>query len=304
MVGTSPTRAPGARGAAADGARISAMVRIVLMPALRPPARGWRRRARRTAASSSGVRSATAARWRATVASSPRAIGPVSARSAPQRGPVLDARRARAGRAAARSTPAVAASRSARALERDEEVRGDRGGGVVGGAVLVGDARRRASRALAPAPRAIVERARRGAGDRAPGAARARRRRAGRAPSSAGAGEAPRGRRATSRPWRPSSGRRAARRRRRAAAAAISPSGTHSSTTSAPRGSRAAAERAVDVERRRRAGRRPGRCRGGRRRRWRSESRVARMRSGPVLAWRYRLRGRVWQWSSRSVPWR
>ena len=121
-------------------ARRSAIVRRVFMLGL-PRGGGWRRRARRTARARSGSRSATAARWRATVASSPRAIGPVRARSAPSAAQLatLASTSATSG---SRSTPAVAARRSARPFERDEEVRGDRGGGVVGGAVGVGDVHR------------------------------------------------------------------------------------------------------------------------------------------------------------------
>ncbi len=132
------------------------------------PAPGWRRRARRTGPAAPGARSATASRWRATVASSPRAIGPVSASCAPSRAQLSTAART-SGASIARSTPAVAARRLGGALERDEEVRGDGGGGVVGGAVLVGDlggahARRRRER-----PRRL-ERARGRARDRAAGA--------------------------------------------------------------------------------------------------------------------------------------
>ena len=88
--------------------------------------------------SRSGARSSIAARWRAIVASSPRATGPVSACSAPVRGPVLE-------RGAGERDEQLAGDAGGggeplgRALERDEEVGGDRGGGVVGGAVLVGD---------------------------------------------------------------------------------------------------------------------------------------------------------------------
>ena len=64
-------------------------------------------------ASSSGSRSATAARWRATVASSPRAIGPVRARSAPSAAQLATLAWTSAT-SGSRSTPAVAARRSAR----------------------------------------------------------------------------------------------------------------------------------------------------------------------------------------------
>ncbi len=103
------------RRSGASTARRSATVRTVLM---RAPPRAGRRRSRVAAASASnrssrsGVRSATASRWRATVASSPRAIGPVSARRAPCAAQFSSAARA-SGTSASRGTPASAASRSA-----------------------------------------------------------------------------------------------------------------------------------------------------------------------------------------------
>jgi hypothetical protein len=58
------------------------------------------------------VRCSIAARWRATVPSSPRTIGPVSASAAPSRSQfATDARTS--GASSPRSTPAVAASSSA-----------------------------------------------------------------------------------------------------------------------------------------------------------------------------------------------
>jgi hypothetical protein len=63
--------------------------------------------------SSSGVRSSIATRWRSTVASSPRAMGPVSA-SGPSCAQLASAART-SGSSSARSTPAVAARRSAAA---------------------------------------------------------------------------------------------------------------------------------------------------------------------------------------------
>src|SRR3954454_15154105 len=60
----------------------------------------------------SGARSAIAARWRSTTASSPRTIGPVSAARAPSAAQFSTAART-SGTSASRGTPAVAATRSA-----------------------------------------------------------------------------------------------------------------------------------------------------------------------------------------------
>ena len=95
---------------------------------------------------SSGRRSATASRWRATVASSPRATGPVSARSGPRAAQFSTVART-SGTSTLAVRPGGGGEALGRRLERDEEVRGDRGGGVVGGAVLGGDARPGAARA-------------------------------------------------------------------------------------------------------------------------------------------------------------
>ena len=156
-----------------------------------------------------------------------------------------------------------------RALERDQEVRGDRGGRVVGGAIVVGDARGAHARAASASASAAASA--RGV-DAVDGAARAARTRRAGAPAGTvisgcsanaswpasgarpGGARAVADERARARPRRPP-------RRSRA-------SGTHSSTIVGAR-VRAAAERAVDGAVRRRAGRRPGRCPGGRRRRWR-----------------------------------
>ncbi len=96
----------------------------------------------------------------ATVSSSPRATGPVSARSGPsaaQFSTVLrtsGASRSRAGRAPGRRRrPSLGGG-----LQRDQEVRGDRGGGVVGGAAVVGDLERAACPGSGPARVAGVER--------------------------------------------------------------------------------------------------------------------------------------------------
>ena len=198
---------------------------------------------------SSGRRSATAARWRATVASSPRAIGPVSARCGAERGPVGDARpHERDERLAVEARGLREAL--GEALERDEEVRGDRGGGVVGGAVGVGDLRPAACRASCASACGGGERARRRAGDRRGRAGERRARRAvtvisgcsENASCGAERGER-RGGRACGRRGGP------ARAGSAAAAASIWPSGTHSSTACGVGGRRlAAAQRALDVD--------------------------------------------------------
>ena len=71
------------------------------------------------------MRSRSASRWRSTVASSPRAIGP-GERAARRRAPPSSRPwPARAGRARARSRPAVGADALGGALERHQEVGGD-----------------------------------------------------------------------------------------------------------------------------------------------------------------------------------
>ena len=99
------------------------------------------------------MRSSTAARWRATVSSSPRAIGPVSA-SAPSSRPLArggehDRRQLRARDARGRRQPL------GRRLQRDEVVRGHRGGRVVGDAVLRRDVRGAPCRAPCRASAAV-----------------------------------------------------------------------------------------------------------------------------------------------------
>ena len=84
------------------------------------------------------MRSCTAARWRATVASSPRAIGPGQRGPGAEPDPVLD-RGAHQRREQLAVDPGGGRQPLGRALERREEVRRDRGRRVVGGAVLVGD---------------------------------------------------------------------------------------------------------------------------------------------------------------------
>ena len=165
----SSARARSAPGAARGqrGAQLGDRAHVLMPP---PPRRGGQRprrarRARRTAPSSSGVRSATASRCAATVASSPRATGPVSARAGP-----CAAQFSTVARTSGTSGSRVDAGRGGQALgrglQRDQEVGGDRRGGVVGGAVLVGDL----ERAPCPGARRVRsrdrERARRAAGDR------------------------------------------------------------------------------------------------------------------------------------------
>ena len=122
----------------------------------------------------SGVRSTTAARWRSTVSVSPRAIGPVRAASAPSSAQFSTAART-SGTSRARSTPAVAARRSAAPSSGGEEVRGDRGGRVVGGSVCVGDGGRRSCSSVAASARGGLLGAVGGAGDGAACSREARR---------------------------------------------------------------------------------------------------------------------------------
>ena len=278
IVGTSPTRAAGRAGGGHVGADLGDRPE---RPHAAPP-----RRASRVAAASasnsgsrSGARSATAARWRATVASSPRAIGPVSASLGAQPRPVLD--RGAHQRREQRAVDARGGGEPLRrALERDEEVRGDRGRRVVGGAVVVGDRAWRACRAARPAraPR------------RAPAAwSRRRRRPRRRTPARRAARDghqrvqrerlvAGERRRARS---RPSSGRRAGRARRRPPRRRSRRPGTHSSTASAPSGR---APRPSGPSTWRPAARRAAARAVPRRPRRRSRG-VEWSGSGPVLAW-------------------
>ena len=178
----------------------------------------------------SGATSSTAARCRATVASSPRATGPVSARFRAQPGPVLDGRAHERHEQFALDTHAGGDSLGRR-LERHQEVGGDRRGGVIGGPVLVGDLDGTHSEGLGE---------RRGQRQRPRGAAGDRRSGAGEIGTVRGHGHqrdatrTPRAARARQGRSPPSSGRRAVPGRSAAAARAISPSGTHSSTASAP----------------------------------------------------------------------
>ena len=124
----------GRRGGRCRARRSLPILRMVLMRSRLPRARGWRRRARRRAPRSSGVRSAIASRWRATspVAAHDR---PGERRLGPQSAPSSRAVARTSGASCARSRPRwrPAAPRRPPAYE---EVRRDRGGGVVGGAVL------------------------------------------------------------------------------------------------------------------------------------------------------------------------
>ena len=110
--------------------------------------RGCARRAPRRGRVSSGAASRSASRCRSTVASSPRAIGPVSA-PAP-RSDQLAAVRRTSGASSSRRVldPGPLEQLGRRLLQRDEEVGGDRGGGVVGGAVVVVDRERAHPEAL------------------------------------------------------------------------------------------------------------------------------------------------------------
>ena len=82
---------------------------------------------------SSGARRRSASRWRSTVASSPRAIGPVSA-SAPRSAQFAAVRRTSGAEQLAGVLDAGPRQQLRRGLlERDQEVGGDRGGRVVGG---------------------------------------------------------------------------------------------------------------------------------------------------------------------------
>ena len=166
-----------ARRSGASASRSSATVRRVFMARgvsrVCAPAssRVWSTSASNRS-SSSGAASATARRCAVTVASSPRAIGPVSACSGPcaatfstvcaherqQQPPRLGGLEPRPG-----GDPLGGR------LEGDQEVGGDRGGRVVGGAALVVDLERRhAERARELDGEG--ERLRRRAGDRAAGA--------------------------------------------------------------------------------------------------------------------------------------
>ena len=179
---------PDAAAVAARGRKRGAQVgdgaqglhaRLARDPALPAAARRRSRRPARRRARGPPARARRPPRaGAATVSSSPRAIGPVSAVGRSGGGPVLDARaHERDERLAVDARRRGEALRDA--LDRDEEVRGDAGGGVVGGAVLVGDVDgphpERARELLRGG-----ERARRRAGDRGRRACEASRRAAAR----------------------------------------------------------------------------------------------------------------------------
>ena len=106
--------------------------------------------ARRTEPSSSGATRSTAARCASTVASSPRATGPVSAASGPSSATFSTVWRTSgsiSGAASSRLEPRARCDRLRRGLERHEEVRGHGRGRVVGGPALVVDLERASCRA-------------------------------------------------------------------------------------------------------------------------------------------------------------
>ena len=241
--GTRPSSARGrscapARRGAASAARSSATVRTVLMPGS-----ASRRRARRPvpvasasasqSGSSSGVRSATA------VALAGDGLLVAAGDRAGQRalGPRAAAQFSTAARTSGTSARAVDAGGRGEplggALERDEEVRGDRGRGVVGGAVARRRPRPGACRGASASVLGGVQRARRGAGHGGGWRRRSWRRRSGTVisgcrreglvPGQGASVVAPE-------QWPTSAAGRDAGR----GGGAISPSGTHSSTTSAP----------------------------------------------------------------------
>ena len=133
----SGARGPAGRAARRRSARFSC----------RPPpragrrGRGWRPRARRTGPGAPGVLvdrvHAGGPRWRRRHARRDR-----SARAGDPAPPSSPVRRGRAARAPRGGTPALRGQPFGGAFEGDEEVRGDRRGGVVGGAVLVGEVER------------------------------------------------------------------------------------------------------------------------------------------------------------------
>ena len=193
---------------------------------------GARRPARRRAAAGRARAAATASRWRGDGV--PRRRGRRAGQGAlgAERGPVLDGGAHERGERGAARRRRSAASSLGRRLERDQEVRGDRGRRVVGGAVGVDDldgAHARGARASASGGASArgVDPATAAAAPANVGAVLGAR-------SSAGAAE---GLVPAERVERRGAGAvadAAARAATRPAAAAISPSGTHSSTTSAP----------------------------------------------------------------------
>ena len=145
-MGTSPIARP-ARRSGASASRSSATVRTVLMPAPPPRARACARPARRRGRAARAPPRRRRARWAATV-------GLVAARDRARERPLGAERRDvldRAAHAAAASSSPRLVRLEARAggdplgrrLERDQEVGGHRGRGVVGGAALVVDLERR-----------------------------------------------------------------------------------------------------------------------------------------------------------------
>ena len=121
-----------------------------------PRARACARRARRRGRAARAPPRPRPARWRVTVASSPRAIGPVSAALGPVRRDVLDRlphERQQQPPRLGGLEPGAGGDPLGGRLEGDQEVGGDRGGRVVGGAALVVDLERPSCRARARARR-------------------------------------------------------------------------------------------------------------------------------------------------------
>ena len=118
-------------------------------PHVQPPTRHGARRPRRARPTAAAARACAPRPRRAGAprcSSSPRAIGPVSARLGPERGPV--ARGGEHERGELRAVdPGGGREPLGAGLQRDEEVRRDRAGRVVGDAVLRRDAAWRACRA-------------------------------------------------------------------------------------------------------------------------------------------------------------
>ena len=165
-----------ARRSGASAARSSATVRTVFMPRTVARAPGCARRARRRAASSSGAASAIASRWRGHRGLVAARDGPGERRSGPSAAQFSTVRRTSGSEQRARVVglePGAGGDPLGRRLERDQEVRGDRGGGVVGGAGLVVDLERRPCRAPRARSAAKRERLGRRAGDGTAGAGEA-----------------------------------------------------------------------------------------------------------------------------------
>ena len=162
---------PPSRRAGASASRSSALVRTTLMPAPRRAARELAgplgERLVERAPAPERARAAPS-RWRSTVASSPRAIGPVERLGAALR-PVRGACAGRAARAARarRSIPARSSSSAADSSSATRKLEAIDGGGVVGGRAVLGRPRRGASRGARASARASAQGLGVGARDRA-----------------------------------------------------------------------------------------------------------------------------------------